>query len=87
MPGDDYLALAKKIGAMKLYGQSKLVRKIKPTRPSSQISAVVSNFSHYRVISSTRMNSLGDMAAKALYPSPYTQETSSRNRSVTVVWP
>jgi hypothetical protein len=24
-PGDDFLALAKKIGALKLYGQSKLV--------------------------------------------------------------
>jgi hypothetical protein len=28
-PGDDYLAQAKKIGALRLYGQSKLVKKTK----------------------------------------------------------
>lgn len=33
-PGDDYLALGKKVGALKLYGQSKLVKKWQPSNIS-----------------------------------------------------
>jgi len=36
-PGDDYLALGKKVGPLKLYGQSKLVRKTK--KPVSSLDA------------------------------------------------
>ena len=38
-PGDDYLALGKKIGALKLYGQSKLVKKTKKKPPVSSLDA------------------------------------------------
>jgi len=88
-PGDDFLALAKKIGGLKLYGQSKLVRGEKETTDvfSLQTSAVISNPSRYRATSSSRTNLLGDTAAKALCPSPYTQETLPRISGVTRVWP
>jgi hypothetical protein len=46
-PGDDYLALGKKVGALKLYGQSKLVRKTKKTIVSSLDASRFSNLPRF----------------------------------------
>ena len=70
-PGDDYLAVGKKLGATTLYNQSKLVMR----QISSNIIRSL-NLLLYRAMSSSRTNSLDNTAAKALFPSPYTQESS-----------
>jgi NAD(P)-dependent dehydrogenase (short-subunit alcohol dehydrogenase family) len=72
-PGEDYLAMGKKIGALKLYGQSKLVRK---RRLFFYISRVLFNIPRCRATSSSRTNLLGYTAAKASCPSLYIPETS-----------
>lgn len=70
-PGDDYLAVGKKVGKATLYNQSKLVM-----RQSLLQSHPFFNMLLYRAMSSSRTNSLDSMGAKASFPSPYILESS-----------
>jgi hypothetical protein len=87
-PGDDFLASAKKLGGLKLYGQSKLVSgKQKPNPIPLWTLAVVPHPLRYRATYSSQTNLLGDTAAMASCPSPYTRETLPRISGAMQVWP
>jgi NAD(P)-dependent dehydrogenase (short-subunit alcohol dehydrogenase family) len=72
-PGDDYLAVGKKVGALKLYGQSKLVMK-----SVSQRQQQFFNILRCRATSSSRTSLLGNMVATASSSFPYILETSGQ---------
>ena len=74
-PGNDSLKVRKKLGAARLYGQSKLVRTIPPQLIPT---CFIINPLFCRAISYSRTNSLGDTAGKGLCQSRYTQGPSSR---------
>ena len=74
-PGNDSLKVRKKLGAARLYGQSKLVRAIPPQLIPTYF---ITNPLFCRAIFYSRTNSLGDTAERGLCRSRYTQEPSSR---------
>ena len=79
-PGGDYLEASKKIGALKLYGQSKLVMKL-----VFQYQQPFFDILRCRAISCFRTKLLGNTAMKALCPLPYTQEIFRQTSGVIVV--
>jgi hypothetical protein len=70
-PGDNYLAVGKKLGETTLYNQSKLVNETSLFQYHPFFNILLC-----RAMCSSPTNSLDNTPAKALFLSPYTQESS-----------